>query len=298
MKYRLGIVLLMGLNPQWGFASVSKEVKSARKNQLSVFSGRMNELNLCGEDVKAVSSKISIFREKLQTDSCQSVDSIDQLEKCVEFQKFSVDRIKSLVQETAQVQGRCSVFNGQNLLHELFQLQNRMESDLTRLKSKQEWAVKDEIFQKNLFKESNYTKCNFQTHSKLRYALDWKLHTNMSTLIGDVYGFQEGLSALRVLNSYISTQANICRQYMKEAHDEHSKKNLEGMEKTVKQSREILDQALAQSQEVNTDQWTQKICSELREREHESELCENPNGNPSWIYSIHNLYEEVVFKDL
>jgi len=291
-------ILFIGLGlTQGSISEVAEEVQQARKNQLSDFTERMAQLSNCGEEINTISSKVSAFRNALQTNVCEYVATVDVLKECIEFQKTSVDQIKTLIKSVIGAQGRCYVFNTQELFVALSQMQNNMEKDLRELQGKYRWMMEQGEDQKPIFNSANYVQCNLQTHSKWKYMMGWQLKVNMSQSDGDVYAFQEGLSALRVLNSYITAKANTCKQHIGEAQDSGARMHLEGMEQTVQRSQEALNGALAQSQELNIDEWVQRQCEKFRKNNHNIEICENPINTPSWFYTIHHLHKTFFLED-
>lgn len=311
-KHLLFIIFFLSstLYTQSGFSeNIAEEIKKAREASRSRFKQKTNEIQNCTEEINHLSSKITHLKQDISEKAlvCKALDNADQFKECTQLKKKAIDKIKNLAKMTVETRERCLLFEFSPILTKIDSIIPSMQSDLSSMNDQYQRLVEYKKEQKTSRKiehdKDKYFDCRGDIWTQSSVLVDWYLPIKTAHRTGNLYYFKKGMSALKIINDAIATQAQICLDINisndKEVQEnlEEIKQEIKDIKETVQENQAFVDELTPLAQDVDFDQWSKKYCEYLKnERELDLDLCENPINNPSWMYSVHYLSYKFFFQ--
>ena len=273
--------------------SITQDIQKARENTHLHFKAQTDLIQHCVQELRLISSQTLLIQNNISktTNSCHILNTEDQIKGCIDSKKTILEKMKSLAQTISQTQTRCfSIFHHQAALNRMAYSIHSLEKDLMIFQGRYtRWTQRKKENKQDEYQNGPLL-CSLDIGFQYRQMIDWDTQIKMASLIGDVYTFNKGISAIAVLNDYIQILAEFCTQ--EEPDNPFSQKALtlvQEIQNRVQKSQELTDQTMNQADHTNLDQWPKQWCSQWNTTPPQTikELCQNPLNNPSWTYSAY-----------
>ena len=266
-----------------------------REQNRNAFLNHAHQITTCVEEVQKLSVQANTISENISknTETCgYFISTENNYNHCVMDLSKIKTYLRDLKNNIADTNNSCSLFSKNN--DQLASSLNAIESSIRLLgdEGMGYWLNFTRESHSSIYNDNKYQDCATDI-LRIGYPIGF-FSTGAMThhYVSDIYELERSLLGLRIYSDYSQAIAEACGVYEVNEDQTALMQEINEVKTENEQIQERVSRTIDKYSNYSFDELSSKKCEAIQKRNINTfGLCENPMNTPSWVYSIHHMYE-------